>query len=119
MVTEAGFGSDLGAEKFFDIKCRQSGELFPDVAILVTTIKALKMHGGMPYDKEKLKEENLQALKDGLGNLEKHVSNVLVFGVPVIVALNKFPSDTDAEIEMVKNVIPYTGASGFAVSLGK
>lgn len=115
VVTEAGFGSDLGAEKFFDIKCRQS-DMFPDAAVLVTTIKALKMHGGMPYDKEKLQEENLQALKDGLGNLEKHISNVLAFGVPVVVALNKFPSDSDQEIEMVQKVIPYTGASGFAVS---
>ena len=115
VVTEAGFGSDLGAEKFFDIKCRQSG-MFPNAAVMVTTIKALKMHGGMPYDKEKLQEENLQALKDGLGNLEKHISNVLAFGVPVIVALNKFPTDTDTEIEMVRKVIPYTGASGFAVS---
>ena len=115
VVTEAGFGSDLGAEKFFDIKCRQSG-MFPNAAVMVTTIKALKMHGGMPYDKEKLQEENLQALKDGLGNLEKHISNVLAFGVPVIVALNRFPTDTDTEIEMVRKVIPYTGASGFAVS---
>jgi formate--tetrahydrofolate ligase len=115
VVTEAGFGSDLGAEKFFDIKCRQSG-LFPHAAVLVTTIKALKMHGGMAYDKEKLQQENLQALKDGLGNLEKHVSNVLAFGVPVIVALNKFPTDSEAEIEMVRKVIPYTGASAFAVS---
>ncbi len=115
VVTEAGFGSDLGAEKFFDIKCRQSG-MFPNAAVLVTTIKALKMHGGMPYDKEKLQEENLQALKDGLGNLEKHISNVLAFGVPVVVALNKFPTDTEAEIDMVRKVIPYTGASGFAVS---
>ncbi len=115
VVTEAGFGSDLGAEKFFDIKCRQSG-MFPNAAVLVTTIKALKIHGGMPYDKEKLQQENLQALKDGLGNLEKHISNVLAFGVPVIVALNKFPTDTDAEINMVRKVIPYTGASGFAVS---
>jgi len=117
VVTEAGFGTDLGAEKFFDIKCRKS-EMWADVAVLVTTIKALKMHGGMPYDREKLKEENLQALKDGLGNLKKHVSNVLVFGVPVVVALNKFPTDTEAEIEMVRKIIPHTGASGFAVSMG-
>lgn len=117
VVTEAGFGSDLGAEKFFDIKCRQSG-MFPDAAILVTTIKALKMHGGMPYDKEKLKEENLQAVKEGLRNLEKHVSNILAFETPVLVVLNKFESDTDAEIDLVRKTVPYTGASGFAVSEG-
>ena len=115
VVTEAGFGSDLGAEKFFDIKCRQSG-LFPNAAVLVTTIRSLKMHGGVTYDKDKLQIENLQALKDGLGNLEKHISNMTAFGVPVIVALNKFPADTEAEIEMVRKIIPYSGASGFAVS---
>ena len=115
VVTEAGFGTDLGAEKFFDIKCRQSG-FFPNAAVIVTTIRALKMHGGMPYNPEKLKEENLQALKDGLGNLEKHISNILAFGVPVVVALNKFPTDTNAEIALVHSVIQYTGAHGFAVS---
>jgi formate--tetrahydrofolate ligase len=115
VITEAGFGSDLGAEKFFDIKCRQSG-MFPDAAILVTTIKALKFHGGIPYDREKLKVEDLQAVKDGCRNLEKHIENIATFGVPVIVALNRFPTDTDAEIDLVKEVANYTIASGFAVS---
>ncbi len=114
LITEAGFGSDLGAEKFFDIKCRYSG-LFPNLVVLVTTIKALKFHGGMPPF---IVNENLQAVKDGSRNLEKHIGNMLAFGVPVIVALNKFPTDTDAEIEIVREVVSYTRASGFTISDG-
>ncbi|MHA2089459.1 MAG: formate--tetrahydrofolate ligase [Candidatus Kariarchaeaceae archaeon] len=118
VVTEAGFGSDLGAEKFFDIKCRQSG-LFPNLAVVVTTIKALKFHGlNEPYDREKLKIENLQAVKDGCRNMQKHVENMAVYGVPVVVVVNKFPTDTDAEIEIVRDHVSYTIASGFAVSDG-
>src|SRR3972149_7975599 len=90
--------------------------MFPDAAVLVTTIKTLKLHGGLDYNPEKLKEENLQAVKDGIGNLEKHISNLLVFGVPVVVALNKFPTDTNAEIDLIRKIIPYTGASGFSIS---
>jgi formate--tetrahydrofolate ligase len=98
VVTEAGFGSDLGAEKFFDIKCR-FGDLNPEAAIIVATVRSLKMQGGMP--KKTLTTENLQALHKGLGNLEKHIENVHQFGVPVVVALNRVTTDTDAELEMV------------------
>ncbi len=115
VVTEAGFGTDLGAEKFFDIKCRQSG-LFPDVAVLVTTVRAMKYHGGVPYDKEEMAKENVDAVREGCRNLEKHVTNLLVFGVPVIIALNRFPTDTEAEIEQIRSIAKYTGAAGFAVS---
>ena len=117
VVTEAGFGSDLGAEKFFDIKCRTSGH-FPNLVVVVTTIRALKFHGGMPYDREKMGEENLQAVKDGCRNLGKHIDNMAAYGVPVIVALNKFPTDTDAEIELVRNHVEYTVAEGFEISDG-
>ncbi len=96
VVTEAGFGADLGAEKFFDIKCRKAG-LVPDAVVIVATIRALKHHGGVP--KDKLGEENLGALNKGLSNLLKHVDNITqVFGLPAVVAVNKFPSDTDAEL---------------------
>ncbi len=115
VVTEAGFGTDLGAEKFFDIKCRQSG-LFPDVAVLVTTVRAMKYHGGVPYDKKEMAKENVDAVREGCRNLEKHVTNLLVFGVPVIIALNRFPTDTEAEIEQIRSIAKYTGAAGFAVS---
>jgi formate--tetrahydrofolate ligase len=98
VVTEAGFGSDLGAEKFFDIKCR-FGELNPEAAVIVATIRSLKMQGGMP--KKTLTTENLQALERGLCNLEHHVINVHQFGVPVVVALNRVSTDTDAELDMV------------------
>lgn len=117
VITEAGFGSDLGGEKFFDIKCRQSGE-YPNAAVLVTTIKALKMHGGMPYDKEKLQVENLEALNKGLDNLKRHIAIVSTFGVPVVVALNKFPSDTASEINALKDFVSSTHAFGFSVSDG-
>lgn len=99
VVTEAGFGADLGAEKFFDIKCRKAG-LKPDAVVLVTTIRALKYNGGVA--KEELKEENVEALTRGITNLQKHIENVHKFGVPVIVTLNQFITDTDAEIAYVK-----------------
>ena len=97
VITEAGFGADLGAEKFFDIKMRKSG-LTPDAAVIVATIRALKIHGGAEPDK--LGEENLQALEDGFVNLKRHVSNTRKFGVPVMVALNSFSADTQAERDL-------------------
>ncbi|MFW6238222.1 MAG: formate--tetrahydrofolate ligase [Bacillota bacterium] len=99
-VTEAGFGADLGAEKFFNIKCRYSG-LEPDAAVLVATVRALKMHGGVAQDK--LEEENLAALDVGMENLEKHIENIRKFGVPVVVAINRFSADTEAELEFVRS----------------
>ena len=98
-VTEAGFGADLGAEKFYHIKCRYAG-LKPDVTVLVATIRALKMHGGVGRDQ--LTEENLEALSIGIANLEKHVENIQKFGVPLVVAINRFPQDTMAELELVR-----------------
>jgi formate--tetrahydrofolate ligase len=98
-VTEAGFGADLGAEKFLDIKCRMHG-LKPDAVVLVATVRALKYNGGIP--KDKLSEENLDALKKGIVNLEKHIENIQQYGVPVVVTLNSFLTDTAAEIEFVK-----------------
>lgn len=100
VVTEAGFGADLGAEKFFDIKCRKAG-LKPDACVLVATIRALKYNGGI--DKANLSTENLDALKKGIVNLEKHIANLKNYKVPVVVTLNAFSSDSDAEIEFVKN----------------
>ena len=98
-VTEAGFGADLGAEKFFDIKCR-SAKLRPDACVIVATVRALKMHGGLA--KTELSEENLTALEKGLPNLLRHVSNVKnVYGLPSVVAVNRFPTDTDREIELI------------------
>ncbi len=101
VITEAGFGADLGAEKFFDIKCRKA-DLKPDAVVLVTTIRALKYNGGMA--KTELQTENLEALAQGICNLEKHIENVQTFGVPVVVTLNTFVSDTEAEIDFVKKV---------------
>lgn len=98
-ITEAGFGADLGAEKFMDIKCRMSG-LKPDAVVLVATIRALKYNGGVP--KNELNEENLDALKKGIVNLEKHIENLQKFGVPVVVTLNAFSADTEAEKTFVK-----------------
>ncbi len=99
VITEAGFGADLGAEKFLDIKCRAAG-LKPSAVVIVATVRALKMHGGLL--KEELKEENLQALEKGLPNLLRHVSNIRnVYGLPAVVAVNRFPTDTDAEIALV------------------
>jgi len=98
LVTEAGFGADLGAEKFFDLKCRYAG-LKPDAVLLVATIRALKNHGGVP--KDKLGEANMTALEMGTANLEKHLENLNLYGVPVVVALNEFPGDLPEEIELV------------------
>src|SRR5438309_7570065 len=99
VVTEAGFGADLGAEKFLDIKCRKAG-LSPDCVVLVATIRALKMHGGVK--KEDLKSENLKALEAGMANLQRHVENVKKFGLPALVSINRFSADTDAEIALVQ-----------------
>lgn len=99
VITEAGFGADLGAEKFFDIKCRMAG-LKPDAVVLVATVRALKYNGGVP--KEELSEENLAALEKGIVNLEKHIENLQMYGVPVVVTLNRFVSDTDAELAFVR-----------------
>jgi len=99
VVTEAGFGADLGGEKFIDIKCRKAG-LTPDCVVLVATIRALKMHGGVK--KEDLKSENLKALEAGMANLQRHVENVKKFGLPAVVSINRFSADTDAEIALVK-----------------
>ena len=101
VVTEAGFGADLGAEKFFDIKCRAAG-LHPDAAVIVATTRALKMHGGV--SKEDLDKEDLSALEDGCCNLVRHIENVKAFGVPVVVGINRFTSDTDAEIALIKKI---------------
>ena len=98
-ITEAGFGSDLGAEKFFDIKCRMAG-LKPDAVVLVATVRALKYNGGVP--KDELNKENLDALAKGIVNLEKHIENLQKFGVPVVVTLNSFVSDTEAEYEFIR-----------------
>lgn len=99
-ITEAGFGADLGAEKFVDIACR-IGDIQPDAVVLVATIRALKMHGGVP--KKELGTENIEAVIDGMSNLEKHLQNIQeVYGLPVVVAINKFPTDTDAEIKAVE-----------------
>ena len=100
VVTEAGFGADLGAEKFFDIKCRKAG-LTPAVAVVVGTIRALKMHGGVALGD--LEREDVEAVRKGSENLVRHVENVRSYGVPVVVAANRFSSDTDAEIEALQN----------------
>jgi len=101
VVTEAGFGADLGAEKFMDIKCRKAG-LKPDCAVVVATIRALKMHGGVK--KEALKEENVGALEKGFANLGRHIENVRKYGVPVVVCINRFSADTEAEAAMLKSL---------------
>jgi len=100
VITEAGFGADLGAEKFFDIKCRMAN-LKPDAVVIVATIRALKMHGGMK--KEDLKQENVEALLKGIENLEKHIENIKTFNLPYVIALNKFIHDTPAELEALMN----------------
>ena len=99
-ITEAGFGADLGAEKFMDIKCRMAG-ISPDAVVIVATVRALKYNGGVK--KNDLKEENVDALKKGIVNLEKHIENLQQFGVPVVVTLNRFVTDTEAEYEFIKN----------------
>lgn len=107
-VTEAGFGSDLGAEKFFDIKCRFAG-LKPDCTVLVATIRALKYNGGI--SKEELTKENLEALKKGIVNLKTHIENMHKYGVPVVVAINHFYTDTEAEIEYIKSFCKEIGVT--------
>ena len=106
VVTEAGFGADLGAEKFFDIKCRKAG-LKPAAAVVVGTVRALKMHGGVA--REDLGEENIEAVRRGVSNIERHVLNTQQFGVPVVVALNRFITDTDAEVHAVKEALATHG----------
>ncbi|MGN1147410.1 MAG: formate--tetrahydrofolate ligase [Lachnospiraceae bacterium] len=112
VITEAGFGADLGAEKFFDIKCRMAG-LKPDAVVLVATIRALKYNGGVA--KANLSTENLEALQKGIVNLEKHIENLQQYGVPVVVTLNSFVTDTDAEVEFVKSFCEDRGCE-FALS---
>ncbi|MFA5356712.1 MAG: formate--tetrahydrofolate ligase [Candidatus Omnitrophota bacterium] len=121
VVTEAGFGADCGAEKFFNIKCRASG-LTPDAAVIVCSIRALKAHSGRfriiagrPMD-EGLLKENIPALEEGICNLEKHIENVKMFGVPVVVAINRFTADTDKEIDFVKRRALEFGADGCEIS---
>ncbi len=110
VVTEAGFGADLGAEKFFDIKCRKAG-LTPAATVIVATIRALKMHGGVA--KEELKKENTEALKKGLVNLGRHIENMKKFGVPIAVAINHFVTDTDADIEVIRSFCKEHGVEAF------
>jgi len=107
VVTEAGFGADLGAEKFFDIKCRKAG-LKPSAAVIVATVRAMKMNGGVA--KADLGAENVEAVRKGCPNLGRHIGNVKSFGVPVVVAINHFYSDTDAEIAAVKAYVAEQGA---------
>ena len=106
-VTEAGFGADLGAEKFMDIKCRAAG-IHPDAVVIVATVRALKYNGGVK--KDMLKEENVEALEKGIVNLKKHIENMLSFGTPVVVAINRFESDTDAELALIENKCKEWGA---------
>jgi len=108
VVTEAGFGADLGAEKFFDIKCRKAN-LAPDAAVLVATIRALKMHGGV--DKENLNKENVEAVQKGSENLLKHIENLKKYGVPIIVGINVFVSDTEDEMDVVKKICEKVGVN--------
>ncbi|MFT3988438.1 formate--tetrahydrofolate ligase [Aestuariivirga sp.] len=110
VVTEAGFGADLGAEKFFDIKCRKAG-LTPSAAVIVATIRALKMHGGVA--KDDLKKENIEALKKGCANLGRHLENMKKFGVPIAVAVNHFITDTDAEVQVIKDFCKEHGVEAF------
>ncbi len=121
VCTEAGFGADMGAEKFFDIKCRASG-LSPDAAVVVATVRALKMHGGVgkivagkPLDPALL-EENVEAVRRGAANLAKQIENVTVFGVPAVVAINSFPTDTPAEVEAIREVAIAAGARDAVVA---
>ena len=111
-ITEAGFGSDLGAEKFFDIKCRFAG-LNPNAAVIVATARALKYNGGVP--KDKTADENLAALKNGIVNLGAHISNMKKFGVPVVVAINRFPNDSENELKFIENYC-YENGADFALS---
>ena len=110
VVTEAGFGADLGAEKFLDIKCRK-GDLKPSAIVLVATVRALKMHGGV--DKKELKGENVEAVKKGLSNLEQHIANIKKFNVPVSVAINHFSLDTESELKVVEECCENLGVKAF------
>ncbi|MDO4167659.1 MAG: formate--tetrahydrofolate ligase, partial [Eubacteriales bacterium] len=112
VITEAGFGADLGAEKFFDIKCRMA-DLKPDAVVLVATVRALKYNGGIP--KDELNEENVEALKRGIENLEKHIENIAKYNIPCIVTLNRFVTDTEAELNYVKEFCEARGCE-FALS---
>jgi formyltetrahydrofolate synthetase len=121
VVTESGFGADIGMEKFFDIKCRYSG-LVPDAVVLVATVRALKMHGGgpkvspgAPLDQVYV-EENLDLLRAGLPNLGRHIKNALLYGIPVVVAVNNFKDDTDTEMEMIRQYAVEQGAEDAVVS---
>lgn len=105
-ITEAGFGADLGAEKFLDIKCRQAG-LKPDAVVIVATVRALKMHGGVA--KKDLGEENLDALRKGIENLEKHIENIAKYNLPSVVAINAFPTDTEAELQLLNEICQSKG----------
>ena len=105
-ITEAGFGADLGAEKFLDIKCRQAG-LEPDAVVIVATVRALKMHGGVA--KKDLGEENLEALRKGIENLEKHIENIAKYNLPSVVAINAFPTDTEAELQLLDEICKNKG----------
>ena len=107
-ITEAGFGADLGAEKFLDIKCRMAG-LKPSVVVIVATVRALKMHGGRK--KNELIVEDLAALEKGMTNLEKHIENITQFGLPAVVAINRFPTDTKAELDLIEKKCNALGAS--------
>ncbi len=112
VVTEAGFGADLGAEKFMDIKCRKAG-LSPKAVVIVATVRALKMNGGVA--KADLGAENVEAVKKGCANLGRHLENVAKFGVPAVVAINHFVSDTDAEVAAVKEFVSRPGRRGGAL----
>ena len=121
VCTEAGFGADMGAEKFFDIKCRASG-LAPDAAVVVATVRALKMHGGVgkivagkPLDPALL-EENVEAVRTGAANLAEQIENVRRFGIPAVVAINSFPTDTPAEVEAIREVALAAGARDAVVA---
>lgn len=121
VVTESGFGADIGMEKFFNIKCRYSG-LIPNAVVLVATVRALKMHGGgpavvagRPLDRA-YTEENLELLEKGVGNLAAHIENVKRFGIPAVVAINRFTTDTDAEIKLVKKMAREAGAEEAVMS---
>jgi formyltetrahydrofolate synthetase len=121
VVTESGFGADIGMEKFFDIKCRTSG-LIPSVVVLVATVRALKMHGGgpkvvagKPLDPA-YTDENLELLRAGLGNMQHHIKNVQRFGIPVVVAVNSFATDTPAEVDLVRQAALQAGAANAIVS---
>lgn len=116
LLQEAGFGADLGAEKFLDIKCRLS-ELKPDAVVIVATVRALKYNGGVA--KDKLNEENMDALKAGIVNLDKHIENMQKFGIPVVVTLNAFITDTQEEYEFIKKIVKMQAVSSHLQKYGR